>query len=337
VRMSVRTLVRWALLVTALPLGTLAAGDGGTSTRSPGAELHGIEPAHSQIEFEVPFMGLAKVKGSFEDFSGALLHDERRPSASSVTLVLEAASVHTGNAQRDRHLRSADFLDVERFPRIVFTSRRLRTDGPRWVIEGDLTLHGVTRRIEVPIDVRHPPVHDPGGVDFLGFEASVTLNWRSFGIQATNTQNPWFQPSKMLVGDTMQVRISILANRRHPADIHYPGLDAVRQEVARSGIDGSMDRLAKLAAADAGVAAAQVRPWVDLGRSLYETGKGADAIALLNRLHQIAPAEPSVLVEVAQACVRAGDVACTRSALRQAKEIDPDDPATRELLRTPTP
>ena len=335
--MSGRTLARCAVLLGGLPFATLAASDGGSTTRGPTAELYAIESAHSQIEFEVPFMGVAKVKGSFEEFSGALMSDDRRPSASSVTVVIEAASVHTGNAQRDRHLRSPDFLDVERFPRIVFVSRRLRTDAPRWVLEGDLTLHGVTRRIEVTIDVRHPPFHDPAGLDFLGFEGSVTLDWRSFGIQATNTRNPWFQPSKMLVGDTLQARISILANRRHPAQMHYPGLDAIRQEVDRSGLEGSLDRLAQLGSQDAGAVAGQMRPWVDLGRAFYETGRGSESLTLLRRLHQIAPAESAVLVEVAQACVRAGDSECTRSALRQAKEIDPDDPATRELLRTMAP
>jgi len=335
--MSGQTLVCCAGLLLFLASGALGAADADGGSGPADRQLYAIEPAHSQIEFEVSFMGVAKVKGSFEDFSGALLHDAHRPAGSSVTLVIEASSVHTGNAQRDRHLRSSDFLDVERFPRIVFVSRRLRTDGPRWMLEGDLTLHGVTHSLEIPIEVRHPALHDPGGVDFLGFEAGVTLDWRSFGIQASNTLNPWFQPSKMLVGDTLRARFSILANRRHPAQIHYPALDAVRQEVERSGVDPALDRLAQLGSRDAGAVTPQVRAWVDLGRSLYETGHSPQAISLLRKLHQIAPAETTVLVEVAQACAQIGDGECTRSALRQARELDPDDPATRELLRTTSP
>src|SRR5262249_46398873 len=117
--------VGWVLLAAVLAPGT-AAPDAG---RSPGGELFAIAPTHSQIECAVPFMGLTKVRGTFEDWGGALWFNPRGVGASTVTLVIEAASLHTGNTSRDRHLRSSDFLDVEKYPRIVFVSRSVRAAG----------------------------------------------------------------------------------------------------------------------------------------------------------------------------------------------------------------
>src|SRR5262249_9582283 len=150
----------------------------------------------------------------------------------------------------------------------------------KWIVVGDFTLHGVTHPVEIPFTVRHPPIRDREGVDYLGFDAAVTLNWRSFGIQATNANNSWFQPSKMLVNDSLEATFSIEADRRPPAQLHYAGLDAVRVEVPPAGLPAYPTRLSALRAEDAGAAVKLTRPLTDLGRAWYESGKAADAVTL---------------------------------------------------------
>jgi polyisoprenoid-binding protein YceI len=314
------------------------APDAGRPSGGSTPQLFGIAPTHSQLEFSVPFMGLTKVKGTFEDYGAALWFDPRGLASSTVTLVIEAASVHTGNAQRDRHLRSNDFLDVEKYPRIVFVSRSVRAVGKdRWIVTGDLTLHGVTQPLEIPFTVRHPPIRDKEGVDYLGFDATVTVNWRSFGIQATNANNSWFQPAKMLVNDSLEATFAVEADRRHPAQLHYAGLDAVRSEVAAAGLPAYLTKLSALRAQDAGAAGRLTRPLTDLGRAWYETGKAADAVTLLEALSEASPKDTSALVELAQAHLAAGDVSRAVPVLRRALAIDAEDPDARELLRHSVP
>src|SRR5262245_16090425 len=102
-------------------------------------DLFEIQPFHSQVEFAVPFMGLATVKGAFEEFTGAIRLGEQRVEKSSISVVIQTASLHTGNSLRDRHLRSSDFFDVDQFPVITFTSDSIvaRTNG-KYVAHGRL-------------------------------------------------------------------------------------------------------------------------------------------------------------------------------------------------------
>jgi polyisoprenoid-binding protein YceI len=336
-RSRLPAVVGWVLLSAVVARGAPTPDDG----RPPGGaagELFAIAPTHSQIEFAVPFMGLTQVRGTFEDWGGALWFDPRGLGASTVTLVIEAASLHTGNASRDRHLRSSDFLDVEKFPRIVFVSRTVPAAGKgKWVVHGDLTLHGVTQPVEIPFTVRHPPIRDREGVDYLGFDAAMTLNWRSFGIQATNANNSWFQPAKMLVNDSLEATFSIEADRRHPAQLHYPALDAVRSEVASAGLPAYLTHLAALRAQDAGAAVRLTRPLTDLGRGWYESGRAADAVTLLEAVSEAAPKDTAVRVELAQAYLASGNNERAVAALRQVLALDPEDPEARELLRHHTP
>jgi polyisoprenoid-binding protein YceI len=327
-----------SVLLAAVALRGLAAPDAGRQPGGPGGELFAIAPTHSQIEFAVPFMGLTRVRGTFDDWGGALWLAQGGVGASTVTLLIETASLHTGNASRDRHLRSSDFLEVEKYPRIVFVSRSVRAVGKgKWIVAGDLTLHGVTQLVEIPFTVRHPPIRDREGVDYLGFDAAVTLNWRSFGIQATNANNSWFQPAKMLVNDWLEATFSLEADRRHPAQLHYAGLDAVRNEATSTGLPAYLAHLSALRAEDAGAAAKLTRPLTDLGRAWYETGRAADAVSLLQAVSEGAPKDTSVWVELAQAHLASGSASQATPVLQHGLELDPDDPEARELLRHQAP
>jgi polyisoprenoid-binding protein YceI len=176
--------------------------------------LYETPPFHSQVQFVVPFMGLSSVRGGFDDFTGAMFIDPSKPESSAVTFLIETESIHTGVALRDKHLKSSDFFDVTRFPVILFQSDRVTPARSGYTVYGRLTLHGVTKAIALPVTLRHEPMHDANGLDYAGFDAELTLNWRDFGIAATNAQNSWFQPATMLVNDSVRVSLSIEAEHR---------------------------------------------------------------------------------------------------------------------------
>lgn len=138
-----------------------------------------LDPAHSTASFWIRHLGISRVRGRFNRFDatlevGATLADTR------VRARLETASVDTGNADRDAHLRAPDLLDVERYPDLVFTSTAVAGTGGRWALTGDLTILGTTR--EVTLDVELGGVSDAMGAAHAGFTATASLDRRGFGV-----------------------------------------------------------------------------------------------------------------------------------------------------------
>jgi polyisoprenoid-binding protein YceI len=164
-----------------------------------------IDPVHSLVEFTARHLMVSKVRGRFTRFGGTIIVPDD-PLASSVTATIEMASVDTANEQRDEHLRSPDFFDVERFPTMDFVSRSVRPDGDDYVLTGDLTLHGVTRPIDLHLEFNGTS-SDPWGGTRVGFSATTELNRRAFGIDI----NLPLDGGGVVVGDKVRVELEIEA------------------------------------------------------------------------------------------------------------------------------
>lgn len=174
------------------------------------ADLYDIDPAHSQIGFTVRYMGLSKVPGSFGKFEGTLTLAKEDPPSSKVEAVIEAASIDTAHEKRDEHLRSADFFDVAKYPKIRFVSTRNSPlkDG-KFVMEGKLTMHGVTKPVK--LDVTYDgKVKDPWGNERMGFTAVGTLNRKDFKIN----WNKVLDNGGLLVSDEVNITLEISAVKR---------------------------------------------------------------------------------------------------------------------------
>ena len=142
-----------------------------------------IDPAHTRIGFSARHAMVTKVRGSFNDIDGLIYVDAADTSQSSVTVRLKTASVDTRSAQRDEHLRSADFFDAQRFPEIVFTSTAVdEVEENTYMIVGDLTIRDVTKQVAIPLDL--VGVHrDADGALRAGFEGTRRVNRRDWGLE----------------------------------------------------------------------------------------------------------------------------------------------------------
>jgi polyisoprenoid-binding protein YceI len=138
-----------------------------------------IDPAHSSIGFAVRHLMVSKVRGTFGSFSGAIVVNEDGTPTVNAEIAID--SVNSGNEQRDAHLKAPDFFDVEKYPTASFASTGVRADGDDYVVEGDFTLKGVTKPIELKLAFNgtNPGM---GHGEVAGFEASVVLNRKDFGI-----------------------------------------------------------------------------------------------------------------------------------------------------------
>lgn len=169
-----------------------------------------IDPAHSIAEFAVRHMMVSTVKGRFRSMEGTITLDEEQPERSSVVASIDVASIDTAQPDRDAHLRSDDFFNAERFPKMTFRSTRVeRVDDERWKIYGDLTIRDLTKEVvlDTGFDGR---VNDPWGNERVGFSATTELNRQDFGLR----WNQLLETGGVVVGDRVKVSLHIEAVRQ---------------------------------------------------------------------------------------------------------------------------
>ncbi|WP_416904785.1 YceI family protein [Micromonospora echinospora] len=169
--------------------------------------VYAIDPSHSRIGFVARHAMVTKVRGSFNDFEGRVVFDGDDPSATEVTVTIQANSIDTRNAQRDEHLRSNDFLAMETHPEITFVSTAFRQTGPdTFDLTGDLTVRGVTHPVTVPFTYEGAAT-DPFGNLRVGFEGSVTINRRDYGV----TWNAALETGGVLVSEKIVLEFEVSA------------------------------------------------------------------------------------------------------------------------------
>jgi polyisoprenoid-binding protein YceI len=163
------------------------------------------DSAHSEINFTVRHMMISNVRGRFEKFSGTVEFDESYPANSSVDVQIEAASISTREPQRDGHLRSPDFLNVEEHPYITFKSKRVEVESENKArITGDLTIRGLSR--EVVLDVEYSgTARSPFGTENAGFSASTRINRKDWGL----VWNVALETGGVLVGEEIKIDIEL--------------------------------------------------------------------------------------------------------------------------------
>ena len=145
------------------------------------AQTYAIDKTHSEVTFQVRHL-LTKVRGRFTEFAGTVLFDQEHPEQSSSSLTIDPSSVDTGTADRDAHLRSDDFFAVGTHPTLTFTSSRVvKTGDATYDVVGTLTIRGVAREITLPVTYLGT-AKDPWGNVRAGFETSVTVNRKDFGL-----------------------------------------------------------------------------------------------------------------------------------------------------------
>jgi polyisoprenoid-binding protein YceI len=166
-----------------------------------------LDAAHTRIGFVARHAMVTKVRGAFNEFEGTLRVDGSAPDRSSAKVVIKAATIDTRNAQRDEHIRGADFLELETYPEITFASTEVRQTGDTtFAVTGDLTVKDVTRPVTVEFEFEGAAT-DPFGNARIGFEGSTTISRKDFGI----TWNAALETGGVLVGDKIVLEFEVSA------------------------------------------------------------------------------------------------------------------------------
>ncbi|MHB2019835.1 MAG: YceI family protein [Candidatus Xenobia bacterium] len=174
-----------------------------------------IDAAHSGVHFSVKHMVISKVRGRFGKLTGTISVEEDDRKRAQVHVDIDTASVDTGEAQRDGHLRSADFLDAERYPTITFESLRVEdVDRDNFRLIGNLTLHGVTREVALEVEAGGRG-RDPWGGERAGFTAKTYINRKDFGL----AWNQVLETGGVLVGERIDIELEVELLRKVEAGV----------------------------------------------------------------------------------------------------------------------
>jgi polyisoprenoid-binding protein YceI len=168
-----------------------------------------LDPAHTRIGFSARHAMVTKVRGQFDGFEGTAHVDTANPAASTVSVTIQAGSVTTGQAQRDGHLKTPDFFDVENYPEITFVSTDVERDGTEWSITGDLTINAVTKPVTVLFE-ETGSAQDPFGNLRVGFEGGVTINRGEWGLNF----NAALETGGVLVSEKVTLEFDVSAIRQ---------------------------------------------------------------------------------------------------------------------------
>ena len=165
-----------------------------------------IDPSHTRVGFVARHAMVTKVRGAFEDVAGTIVVDGRNPSGSTATVAVQLASVNTGSPDRDAHLRSPDFFDVEVNSAMTFASTTVKQEGDSFVLLGDLTIKGVTRPVEIEFEPTGVAT-DPFGNVRAGFEGEAELSRKEFGL----VWNVALEAGGVLVSDKIKIQLDVSA------------------------------------------------------------------------------------------------------------------------------
>jgi polyisoprenoid-binding protein YceI len=183
-----------------------------TSINIPGyvAGTWDIDPAHSEVGFVVRHLVVTKVRGRFANFSGTIVTAEN-PLESGVDIEVDLNSITTNQEQRDGHLRSADFFEVETYPTMTYKAAGARQDGDKFVLDGELTLKGVTKVVPLTFELNGIGENPLAGGTVAGFSGSATINRKDFNVNFEGVQN-----GIAIVSDKIDIHIEVEANLRQP-------------------------------------------------------------------------------------------------------------------------
>ena len=175
------------------------------------ADEYKIDPVHSKVGFAVKHMAISTVEGRFTDFNGSILFDDKDPSKSSVSVTIKTSSINTDNTSRDNDLRSANFLEAEKYPEITFKSKSVEKKGNGYVAHGTLTIKSVSKDVDLAFSLNGPI--DTGRGKAMGAEAGLTINRQDYGV----TWSKSLPGGELMVANDVTIKINVEARQPAPA------------------------------------------------------------------------------------------------------------------------
>ena len=303
-----------------------------------------IDAAHSSITFSIEFMGLTRVDGRFTRYSGTMLYDEADLTRSTISVAIRTDSIFTASDFRDRHLKSPDFFDAEKFPVILFRSARVVRSGGSFVVHGTLTMHGVTKEVAIPFTRAHGRMKDMWENTRVGFVGKLKLDRRDFGIVGPPSWERTLDLGRLTIGHEVEITLSI-QGRTFNWDRISGGpksLDGVLMKTfEEKGLEAAMAQYREMKASP------EVEKMVEggiregglntLGYKLLYRNKVTEAIEIFKVNAEAFPNSASAYDSLAEAYAIRGDKEPAVAKYKKSLALDPNNISAMEMLRHLSP
>ena len=341
-----KSIIRYSILLTALvALPSTSRAQTSTSYAQasleqvsliPGiqAELYGVDRQHSTLEFSVGFLGLSLVKGTFNDYSAAILYDPEDVTRTSVTLIADVTTIDTGSNSRDKDLQSERFFHAEEYPRIVFESDRVERIDYGLVVTGRLTIRGVTKTISFPIEhALERTVDSAWGNVRIGFSGKLSVKRSDYGISGGD-----FWGIKVL-SDDVQIEFFTLGTVSNVERWSYstsekPAVaELVEKSLAEDGIDAALEKYKYARENQPYDYNYSSRDMNTLGYRLMRKKQYADALKIFEVNAEENPYDGNLIDSVAEAYAHLGYADEAITYYRKALELQPDLAGAHEMIR----
>jgi polyisoprenoid-binding protein YceI len=320
--------------VTSLAASLASAQSVTAGPKGTGPVVYDFDASHSNVGFAVRFMGVSTVHGAFADFAGTLVYDEANPERSTVTALIATSSINTNSSSRDRDLKSEAFFHVEKHPYITFRSETARRTADGFVLEGPLTIRGVTKSVKLPVRLLHPAVKDAWENTRIGFIGTLRINRQDFGVTGAKFWNSEFDPGRMSVADSVDIELMVSAQHANVEKWTAPRADSLIAAADQQGIKTALTQFRTAMATDKSLGGQAGEIMLNrAARKVMQRGKPGDAAQYLALATEINPKSADTFAWLSRAQLAAGDAGAARTSAETAVKLDPLNPAAAEAFR----
>lgn len=303
------------------------------------AELFGVDTAHSTVSFTIGFLGVTKIRGLFKDYTGAILYDEKAPTRSSVTFVFDVASIDTGLDMRDKDLKSPQFFDTVKYPKMTFQSKRIERAGKnRYVVHGSLKMHGIEREISLLMTQTLVRMQDAAWGNLrIGVSGGVKLKRTDYGILGGDF---WGQKA---LSDEVEIEIAILGIRFNYDHLNFDSSakpsagEQLWKTISAAGVEAAVTRYRELKQKSPNDYNFDVNELTQVGNHLLQQRHLNEALEILRlaaeETPKEAPKEARAYARIGETYALLGDRERALASYRRALELAPDNAEAIEMIR----
>ncbi len=326
--------VTWILLTT-LFLGVLVLPSSALDRNFSMSKIYSIDSGHSYIGFQIKYMGYAKVRGRFENFSGSIYYDPDDITKTSATVIIKTESIDTDLKWRDKDLKSANWFDAEKHPSIVFKTTRVEQKAGQSIFYGELTMRGVTKEVALEMHENSGILSDTRGDSQVILTGRTVVNRNDFGIKGER----WSKIKEGIASVAAEVEIELTVLGKQVKERNFrnwvrnenkpPG--RIYKIISESGVESGLSEFAKMKSDTTKKIKSNALNIA--GYMLLKEGRTDDAIVVFEHNAASFPNDVSLFESLAEAYATAGDFPKAAANCRKVLEFDPDNGNVLEILR----
>lgn len=293
------------------------------------AHTYHFDTEHTYIGFSIRHIGVIPVEGRFTEFEGAFHFDPTNLAASSLHVTVQAESIDTKNARRDRHLRSGDFFEVETYPTLTFVSDRITRDGDQFAATGTLTIHGVSKTVTLPFTLTEELLYPNTNSIFRGTESEITINRVDYGVGSAQAFRQLMANGSAWASEEVKLTLNVMWERNIP---HLA--DTLVETIRAEGTEAGWQQFRQMKAAHQGgmTYSFSTNAFSKAAQAFLEAGNPAAAVALHEMTLDLQPDWWWLLGSLAEAYAANGQRAEAIATYERLLDANPEDAEARAQL-----